>query len=1292
VRAIRFHPEHTNPNTGHPITRWANRAFALILALLLWPIPATAYRYHIHTYGEADGLPNQAVYGIDQTPDGRIWLATRKGLVAYDGLTWTSVMPESADIESGLRGVVVDEGGRIWIANLLTPAQVSWYEDGNWHRLPPTPEQSRGLDVDRFDAATAPDGSAWVTITTSDRRLLVWEGGSWTVHDLGPQIGTVYAIRHQGGSFLLASAKGLWVLPMEPGAKPQLDPGREARPCYGLAVATDGGLWIVEDGAAVYRGPNGREEVHEFPQLSMGHNTYGVSATVDPRGGLYVGTPWQLIHYHPDRGHEVLGRESGLAAEGAEALFADREGNVWVGAMRGLSNIVSRQLRTLDHRQGLLDDEVSAILRLRDGRMLLGHEHGLTLLEDPPRPLRLNVNRHLRSRLMDLVEAKDGTIWAAMDRHGLARITPAGDVDWHRPPAGPSGAVYTVIIDSEDTLWIGGGDGLGRMVDDRFEPVPLPVRSNGHIPFVRRLSTASDGGIYIMTGRDGVFHLLDGVFRTWDKSSSPGGLSAYCALERPDGTTWVGTAAGIRRLGDGRLDPVTDLEPILRRPVYAMKSDRAGRVWLGTDEGLRIWDGEILTSIRVGDGLAGSEINRDGLWLDHDGSMWVGTDRGVTRFEVDYLAEPRALPLVEFTGFDIDGSWIPDGQPQQRRGPLSILVAHFRGISFVDEARIRYRTWLEGFEADWQPLTSAPQRQLRYTNIPPGRYRFHVQAVGMHGEESSIAVSSPLTVVPPIWRTWWFLTGVAVLGVGLIGVVMALVIGRRNEHRLERLVQERTARLNEMEQTARAESARMSTTLQSISDGVLAVDRGGRLVLANRAATAMLGEEADQLVGRALDELLPTLAGIETTTAAPVVVRHQSRGNGEMALEATVAPLGMPVRKSSGKVIALRDITDRCRFEEEMARAQRLESLGVLAGGIAHDFNNLLAVVLGNTSLLEMADLSAANLDAVSRIRLSSEKARSLTQQLLTFARGGEPRLEPTPLGPLIDDMIALVMSGANATCRCDLQDDLRPAMIDADQVGQVLGNLLINSCQAMPDGGEITITGRNLPVAPDWLEAGDYVELGVSDEGPGLPEEGRERIFEPFYTTKPDGNGLGLAVAYSVARRHGGGLTAGASPSGGATFTLVLPAASADEVRRQQPADSASPRCGRILVMDDDAAVCTVIVQMLESFGSEAVGVADGVEALISWREAQESGRPFDLAILDLTVPGTMGGRETLKELQALQPDVRALVASGYSNDEVLADPPAFGFAGAIVKPFDTATLARAVQAVLGTASKPIS
>jgi len=1256
------------------------RLFLFLIVALVVAGPAEAFRYHIRTYGEAEGLLNQAVFGVDQTADGRIWLATRKGLVAYDGSQWTDVVWGFDKTGSGLRDVVVDEQGRIWIANLLTPARISWLDEDGWHHLPAPPVQSWGWKLVRLAVAMDEDGDPWVVVTTTDNRVAVWDGRNWTAHDFSETFDLVKDVLHVDDRFLFATNDGVWSLPMVPGAVPRPLRTRDRRPCLALAREAGGGVWVVEDRSVVHLDPSGRETRFEIPELSGRQLDSSACVATTGDGGLWIGTSSAVMFFEPGRGVEMLDRESGLADDGAVALFVDREDNVWVGTMRGLSKIVSRQVGTLDRSHGLLDDEVTAILRLANGKMVLGHEHGATILDPDPRQVSIEVLPHMRSRFMDMAEADDGSVWVALDRYGLARLTADDEIIRRLPPYGPPGSVFSVLAAEDGTLWVGGDGGLGRIVGDRFESVELPVTSGGRQPFIRRLIAESGGGVYAASGINGVHLWRDGVVRSWMEAPTPGALATYCVLERPDGSVWVGTSVGVFGLTGNRLEPLEAFESILDRPVYSMEPDAEGRVWFGTDEGIRIWDGIELMSIRSGDGLPGAEVNRDAVWLDRDGSMWVGTERGVTRFEKDYLGERNARPLVEFIGFEIDGAPLASDEVLRVRSPVSTLVARFRGVTMVAEDALRFRTRLEGFEEGWQPLTAAPLGRLRFTNLPPGTYRFHVEAVGLHGATSGAVVSPALTVVPPIWRTWWFVAGTAAVAAALLWILVESVYRRREAGRLEMLVRERTQRLDEAERQARASSMRMEATLQSISDGVLAVDGAEEIVLANRSAEVIAGGADGGLVGRSLAEVVPDLVNVEATAEAPVILRI---GDGEAAVrtvEATVAPLEGNGGGRAGRVIALRDVTDRLRFEEEVARAQRLDSLGVLAGGIAHDFNNLLAVILGHTSILEKMSLPGAGKQSVTRIRMSSERASKLTQQLLTFARGGEPRCEPTPLGPLIDDTVSLVLSGTVVTRRVDLAEGLPHAMIDADQVGQALSNLLINACQAMPDGGEIRISGRAMESAPSWLEPGRYIELVVSDQGPGLQEDVRDRLFEPFFSTKADGNGLGLAVAYSVARRHGGALLADAAEDGGAAFTLIVPAATEEPVV-QDVADGARA-LGRlsVLVMDDDPAVCDAIILMLETLGCRAVGVANGGEALEAWDAAKSSETPFDLAILDLTVPGGKGGKETLEELRNIEPGVRAVVASGYSNDDVLADPAAFGFAGAVVKPFDTALLSEVV------------
>ena len=381
------------------------------------------------------------------------------------------------------------------------------------------------------------------------------------------------------------------------------------------------------------------------------------------------------------------------------------------------------------------------------------------------------------------------------------------------------------------------------------------------------------------------------------------------------------------------------------------------------------------------------------------------------------------------------------------------------------------------------------------------------------------------------------------------------------------------------------------------------------------------------------------------------------------------------------------DISERKRAEAELARADKLNSIGTLAGGLAHDFNNILTVILGNLSLaLGLPDLSA---DA-HRLLVSAERAalgsRELTERLLTFAAGGAPLLENVDVGAVLGEVVPLVQTGSRSICRTDVPPDLRPVAGNAGQINQLLHNLLLNANQAMPDGGTIGVRchNRRIDAGEDpLLGAGDYVVIEVRDEGKGILPENLAKIFDPFFTTKIGGTGLGLSTVFSIARSHNGSVEAVPVTTEGACFRITLPAAAA------APAPAAEPRpaCGsrrRILVVDDDDMVRELVGAQLERLGYEAHLAEDGERALGRYREALQDDRPFAAVIMDLTIPGGLGGKEAVRRLPAIDPDARVIVSSGYSNDPVMAQHRAHGFRGRLRKPYQIEDLARELAGVL--------
>ena len=385
------------------------------------------------------------------------------------------------------------------------------------------------------------------------------------------------------------------------------------------------------------------------------------------------------------------------------------------------------------------------------------------------------------------------------------------------------------------------------------------------------------------------------------------------------------------------------------------------------------------------------------------------------------------------------------------------------------------------------------------------------------------------------------------------------------------------------------------------------------------------------------------------------------------------------------------DISERKRVEAELARADKLESVGTLAGGIAHDFNNLLATILGNISLARM-DLDphspvATQLEQAANATL---RARDLTQQLLTFARGGAPVREAAHIAEIVRESARFALHGSNVDCELVIPSDLQPADVAVGQISQVLNNLLINADQAMPGGGTIRLVCRNRQVQMGTrlaVPAGDYVEISVQDQGVGIPVRDLHRIFDPFFSTKPGGNGLGLASAYSIVRNHGGCIEVDSKEGKGTRFTVLLPAARTDPEDGATIAELGGGAEGRLLVVDDDLAILDMVSELTSRLGYESKGVTDGKAALQAFRRAQEEGEPFDAVLLDLTIPGGMGGLETLRALRSMDPDVRAIVSSGYSNDPVLADHRRYGFSARLAKPYRVEDLGECLRLVFAPA-----
>ncbi len=494
------------------------------------------------------------------------------------------------------------------------------------------------------------------------------------------------------------------------------------------------------------------------------------------------------------------------------------------------------------------------------------------------------------------------------------------------------------------------------------------------------------------------------------------------------------------------------------------------------------------------------------------------------------------------------------------------------------------------------------------------------------------------------------------------------------------------------------ESEERYRMLVELSPDSIFIHRKGRFVYMNVTGALLLGaERPEDLYGReVLDFVHPDYHEEVRKRILPAPPQSKNPPVELVLLrtDKTTVPVEMVSvhfhHRNANFVLAVaRDISERKRMQDELVKAQRLESLGVLAGGIAHDFNNILTGILGNISLmLYQIDPAGPLASRLASCEKAAIRASELTHQLLTFARGGAPVRKLMDPSSLIRESATFVLRGSQIGCEIDLAEDLWSIRADAGQISQVLHNILINAMQAMPNGGVITIAGFNEQVRTGNvlnLPAGDYLHLEIKDQGCGIAPENLPKIFDPYFSTKPEGTGLGLASVYSVIKRHGGAIDVSSTVGVGSIFTLFLPAAP-----RERPKKAGVTRkneligAGRILLMDDEQIVRDIATMILETAGFQVENCNDGTKAVDRYRQLFGTGEAFDLVIMDLTVPGGMGGKEAAKRILEIDPNAVMLVASGYSNDPVIADFQQFGFKGAVVKPFSATTLVSEVRRLI--------
>jgi len=761
----------------------------------------------IRNYSIDEGLPSAVIHKLVQDGRGYVWILSRVGISAYDGQTF-----ERHGVQRGLprmpyEALAVDTQGHAIVAS--RDGQVFRYQEGAWRRLTSSIEGGLGGRVHAL-ASAVHGGRQQLALGTSSG-LWLWEDGSWARLDREPRLpaGLVTTLGRFGDGVAVGTAAGLCRLrgraldcswrEGEPLLRERIlavattvREGRES-----LLVLTSRWLGVLEDDRVRLLA----RDLDPALDLPYGSEHPRAAIGTDPTGAVFFGTQYRALLLEPgEREPRELGPDQGLPGLGVTTILADREGGIWIGGLRGLTRVGSRRFLSLDAGAGLADDEVTAIAELPDGRFLLGHNVALTLLDglrvETARLPDLTAGGKIGiSRVLDLAVESGGTVWAAAAL-ALLEIRPDRSIAVHSPAP----RAVSVEIDGRGRLWVLDDHGVYRRRGRNFEAVPLGI-GPAELPTLRWLAT--DGRDRLFVASTGGLLWREGLVApeidprapwSWARSLDGNGDDVFAVLADRD-PVLVGTAGGLYRLVGRALEREASVLE-LDRPVYFLRRDRAGRVWAGTDDGVFVADGARFRQLTVRHGLSGRETNRGAGLVDSRGRVWVGTDRGLSVYREGLDLRPAAPPAVEIQGIEVAGERYSAMAPLQLGARPRSLVFHAKAISFSPEETVLCRYRLEGFDDDWQgpvPLTPAG---LRYTRVPPGRYRMRIAAGwGRTGPWSAESRTAEIRIPTPVWQR----PGVWVFSLFALG--MALAAGHqlrlRSLHRRNLELESLNARLRD---------------------------------------------------------------------------------------------------------------------------------------------------------------------------------------------------------------------------------------------------------------------------------------------------------------------------------------------------------------------------------------------------------------------------------------------------------------------------------------------------------------
>ena len=1138
------------------------RSFFILTLIIFLFQESFAQQFFVKTYTIENGLSTRNINDACQDRDGIMWFATNYGISKYDGFSFTNYDAKSGLPNQKFRKIKSDQKGILWAMPDNTLDTIVYLKNNKWSRIAPPEKVANGNLMNSFDVIYK-NGNPVICLGTYNG-YYIYRNSEWTHFTISKteSLNYIYTVVAKNDKFYLSTKNGLctvdngtidWTL------NKLIKPNNQDIIAINFENKNTSAekLWLLTENWLGYIEHNNFRMVTNKFQLPHPSIYYYSYVSSDKSGNVFFGNIWAKYYISKSSNVPVqLMFSNGFSSQGATSVFIDRGQNIWITDTRGINKIKNLNILNYFKKDGILEDEVTAITEMNNGEIVFGHNNGISILNNKAfttiefPDLKLNTRR-----VSDMMRDREGNVWFVSINKGLGKIQPSGNITWYSNVNAP--ITNVVHQDKKGRIWVGADKKLFYLNNNLLTEYEQYKNPNTTI---RKIFSDNMDGIYI-AGSTGLWHVHDNKTERIPSPQDKKADNVFAYYENKKGDQFVGTINGLYVIENGIIVKYKKNGIEINNPIFFIFQDKNQNYWIGSDNGVYKWDGASrIETYNIYNGLAGWETNRAAGMQDSKGRIWIGTDRGLTCFEPGFDKTLVPTPVIKLL-------YIEDSKGLQHALTKkctinyadNTLLFQFRGISFYNEDLIEYKYKLEGFDKQWQHINQPLLGKVKYIGLKPGKYVFCVMAKNISGTWSEVSRSAPIRITPPIYLTWWFLLLAFMVIGGITYGLIRIKVQQLHNSELEKEIIER----KRIEQALTESRQKFQDLVELLPETIYEADFSGRLVYLNDTGFRLFGFKPEDInTDTLIDQLVTPESKDDIRLHMEALFKYKKA---DRAIMTGISKSGktfpfsihsVPVLSENMRVGTrgvIFDLTEQKNFEDQMQKnAEDLQALNnskdKFFSIIAHDLRSPFTTFLGFTEVLdeEIDTLPKDELKTiVTYLRNSAINLYQLLENLLEWSllhreiTSFEP--ESVLLLPLVKNCINTISDSAklkDIEIRIEIPEHIQ-VEVDVHMLQTIVRNLLSNAVKFTPGGGSVHISA--------FVSEKHFVTVAVKDTGIGIKAEFVQKIFLFVANNKTKGtdgelsSGLGLILCKEFVEKHGGKIWVESEEGKGSTFYFTL-------------------------------------------------------------------------------------------------------------------------------------------------------